>query len=222
LTSSSDSISLIRAFSARSSSVRPLAAHVTVDDLALLDQHDRLALQKRPQAADAEPQVGDPPLQNADRRCDDEHAGDRQVVLGHAGLDQIPDDHQQDEVERLQRGQLPPPDVPWSNADASLATGQIRLIVPILTVEELDELLHDRRGDRKRRARTVTRGLIPGHQSRFAVGIRIPRQDPVDISSGRLVEVGAAVLVSQANDTKDTGSASFPGIEAHGRRPFSA
>ena len=47
-------------------------------------------------------------------------------------------------------------EVSWSSADASLATGQIRLIVPILVVEELDDLLDDRRGDRKQKAREVT------------------------------------------------------------------
>lgn len=38
----------------------PLAPHDAVNDLALLDQHDRLTLQKRAQAANTETQIGDP------------------------------------------------------------------------------------------------------------------------------------------------------------------
>jgi hypothetical protein len=34
--------------------------HDAVNDLALLDQHDRLTLQKRAQAANTEIQIGDP------------------------------------------------------------------------------------------------------------------------------------------------------------------
>jgi PIN domain len=72
-------------------------------------------------------------------------------------------------------------EVPWSSADASLATGQIRLIVPILVVEELDDLLHDRRGDRKQRARTVTRGLIGLHRASPTEPAALPEQPHVTI-----------------------------------------
>lgn len=54
----------------------------------------------------------------------------------------------------------------------------------------------------------------PGHERRSAVSVRIPRQDPAGIYSGRLVEAGASVLVIEADDASNTGSASFPGIEA--------
>jgi hypothetical protein len=49
----------------------------------------------------------------------------------------------------------------WSGADPSLAAGKIRLIVPILAVEELDDLLHDRNGDRRLKARNATRPAGP-------------------------------------------------------------
>ena len=54
-------------------------------------------------------------------------------------------------------------DLDWHSADPSLAEGGIRLIVPILVVEELDDLLHDRDGERRRRARAATRSLRELH-----------------------------------------------------------
>jgi hypothetical protein len=42
-------------------------------------------------------------LQRADRAQSQQDAGDRQVVLGDAGLDQVTDHDQQDQVEGLQR-----------------------------------------------------------------------------------------------------------------------
>ena len=72
-------------------------------------------------------------------------------------------------------------EVSWSSADASLATGQIRLIVPILVVEELDDLLDDRRGDRKQKAREVTPGLIDLHKDSPTEPAALPGQPDVTI-----------------------------------------
>jgi hypothetical protein len=47
----------------------------------------------------------------------------------------------------------------WRSVDSSLTEGIVRLIVPILVVEELDDLLHDRDGERRRKARATTRSL---------------------------------------------------------------
>lgn len=72
-------------------------------------------------------------------------------------------------------------EVSWSSAGGSLATGQIRLIVPILVVEELDDLLHSRRGDRKQKARDVTRGLIGLYKDSPTEPAALPGQPDVTI-----------------------------------------
>jgi hypothetical protein len=48
--------------------------------------------------------------QDRDRPDCEHEAGDGEVVLRHALLDEIPDRHEQDQVEGLQRVQLPPAD----------------------------------------------------------------------------------------------------------------
>jgi PIN domain len=54
---------------------------------------------------------------------------------------------------------------PWHTAHPEMATGQIRLIVPIIVVEQLDELLHNRDGERKRKARDAVRALLSVHKT---------------------------------------------------------
>ena len=61
--------------------------------------------------------VGDDHGENGDRAARKHEAGDREVVLGHALLDEIPDHHEQDQVERLQRSELPPADDPRHEED---------------------------------------------------------------------------------------------------------
>lgn len=53
----------------------------------------------------------------------------------------------------------------WHSLDSALAGVPIRLIVPLLVVEELDELLHDRDGNRKKKARDATRALWNLHKT---------------------------------------------------------
>lgn len=54
----------------------------------------------------------------------------------------------------------------WHSLDPTLNDTAIRLVVPILVVEELDELLHDRNADRRQRARAVTRSLLELHKDK--------------------------------------------------------
>ena len=54
-------------------------------------------------------------------------------------------------------------DLDWHGVSPTLAQGAVRLIVPILVVEELDDLLHDRDGERRRKARAATRTLRDLH-----------------------------------------------------------
>jgi predicted ribonuclease YlaK len=53
--------------------------------------------------------------------------------------------------------------IPWPTIDASLADLPIRVIVPIIVVEELDDLLHDRDADRKKKAREARRFMRSVH-----------------------------------------------------------
>lgn len=72
-------------------------------------------------------------------------------------------------------------EVRWSDADPSLAAAQVRLIVPILVIEELDDLLHDRNGDRRLKARTATRALRDLHHARPTEPAALPGQPGVTI-----------------------------------------
>lgn len=65
-------------------------------------------------------------------------------------------------------------EVRWSGADPSLAAAQIRLIVPILVAGELDDLLHDRNGDRRLKAVNATRALRDLHHARPAEPAALP------------------------------------------------
>jgi len=53
----------------------------------------------------------------------------------------------------LMEGYPPVQEFDWHGLDPALA-GPVRLVVPILVVEELDELLHDRRAERQQKARS--------------------------------------------------------------------
>ena len=83
-----------------------LAAQVPVDRLAVLDQDQRLRLEDRAQPPEAEDEVGDSHRQDRERASGEDEAGERVVALGHALLDQVAEHDQEDEVERLQRGEL--------------------------------------------------------------------------------------------------------------------
>jgi hypothetical protein len=58
---------------------------------------------------------------------------------------------------------------------------QIRLIVPILVIEELDDLLHNRNGDRRLKARNATRALRDLHHARPTEPAALPAQPGVTI-----------------------------------------
>ena len=51
----------------------------------------------------------------------------------------------------------------WPSVHPEVATGNIRLIVPIIAIDELDELLHSPNGERRRKARDATRRLRDVH-----------------------------------------------------------
>jgi PIN domain len=69
----------------------------------------------------------------------------------------------------------------WRSLDPRLASGPVRLIVPILVVGELDDLLHDRDGDRKLRARRATRELIDLHRWKPTEPAPLPGKPDVTI-----------------------------------------
>lgn len=69
----------------------------------------------------------------------------------------------------------------WHSLDSSLATGPVRLVVPILVVEELDDLLHDRDGARKKKARDASRALRELHKARPTEPAPLPNQQDVTV-----------------------------------------
>ncbi len=95
----------------------PVPRQVPVDRLAVLDDDDRLPVDHRPQERNLEAPVGDDHGEHGDRAAREHEAGHREVVLGHALLDEIADHDEQDQVERLERGELPPPDDPRHEED---------------------------------------------------------------------------------------------------------
>ncbi|MGH3401058.1 MAG: PIN domain-containing protein [Streptosporangiaceae bacterium] len=75
----------------------------------------------------------------------------------------------------------PLPSIDWHGMDPALAQGEIRLILPILAVEELDNLLHDRNGDRRKKARDATRTLVGLHGTRPTEPAALPGKPEVTI-----------------------------------------
>jgi len=69
----------------------------------------------------------------------------------------------------------------WHSLDPSLAAKPVRLVVPILVVEELDDLLHDRQAERRQKARAATRTLLQLHQTRPTEPAVLPSQPDVTI-----------------------------------------
>jgi PIN domain len=69
----------------------------------------------------------------------------------------------------------------WHTLDPILAAGPVRLILPILAVDELDELLHDRDGARRQKARTATRELWHLHRTKPTEPVALPGKSDVTI-----------------------------------------
>jgi hypothetical protein len=69
----------------------------------------------------------------------------------------------------------------WHSLDPSLVSKPVRLVVPILVVEELDDLLHDRQAERRQKARTATRTLLELHETRPTEPAVLPGQPDVTI-----------------------------------------
>jgi hypothetical protein len=69
----------------------------------------------------------------------------------------------------------------WHTLEATLATRPIRLIVPILVIEELDDLLHDPKGDRRQKARAATRELWRLHGAKPTQPAVLPGQADITI-----------------------------------------
>lgn len=69
----------------------------------------------------------------------------------------------------------------WHSLDPALAGGQVRLVVPLIVVEELDDLLHDRDGARRQKARTVTRALWELHRDKPTEPSPLPDRPGVTI-----------------------------------------
>ena len=85
--------------------------------LAVLDDDDRQTVQDRSRARNAEADVGRRHLEDGDHADDDEGAGDGVVVLRQPLLDRVAKHDQQNQIERLQRGELAPPDHARKNED---------------------------------------------------------------------------------------------------------
>ncbi len=69
----------------------------------------------------------------------------------------------------------------WHGLDSSLVGKLVRLVVPIIVVEELDDLLHDRQAERRKKARDATRALLDLHQTRPTEPAPMPAHPDVTI-----------------------------------------
>ena len=97
-----------RAASRTSSSGQPLDGERALDRLTVLDDHERDAVDERPDAAGAPRHVrqqGDP---EGERRCGEDRAGERVVLLGDALLDDVAEGDQQEQLERREVGERAP------------------------------------------------------------------------------------------------------------------
>jgi len=83
-----------------------LPAHVALDDLAARDQDDRLAVEQPAQRRRAEAQVRRPDDEHDQRRQHDQRPRQRVVGLGDPLLDEVADDHELVDVERLHGAEL--------------------------------------------------------------------------------------------------------------------
>ena len=92
---SSESICWRRASIASSSSVRRSPFEVAVEHLAVLNHHDRFAVEEWSQSAEAEAEVGDEHGHQRDRADGECHPGHGVVALGDALLDQVAEDDEQ-------------------------------------------------------------------------------------------------------------------------------
>lgn len=75
----------------------------------------------------------------------------------------------------------------WHGLHPSLVTGAVRLVLRIIVVDELDDLLHDRNGDRRKKARDARRALMsvhPGNKPAEAA----PLPDKPDVTLQVLVD----------------------------------
>ncbi len=95
----------------------PVPREVSLDRLTVLDDDDRLAVEHRPQEGELEAPVGDDHGQHRDRPSREHEPGHREVVLRHALLDEVADHDEQDQVEGLERGELPPAHDPRQEKD---------------------------------------------------------------------------------------------------------
>jgi hypothetical protein len=95
----------------------------------------------------------------------------------------------------------------WCSLDQELAGERVRLIVPIVVVGELDDLLHDRDADRRKKARDATRMLwelhgakptravmLPG-KSQFSVEVLVtaPDHQPMSDNDAEIIDQTATV-----------------------------
>ncbi len=69
----------------------------------------------------------------------------------------------------------------WRSLHPALASGPVRLVAPILVVEELDDLLHDRDDGRRQRARAATRELRSLHERKPTEPAALPGKPDVTI-----------------------------------------
>ena len=75
----------------------------------------------------------------------------------------------------------------WRPIHDSMSVGAIRLIVPIIAIEELDEKLHDRDAERRKRARDAVRSLRSVHKTNRPTE-RAPLPDQPDVTLEILME----------------------------------
>jgi rRNA-processing protein FCF1 len=68
----------------------------------------------------------------------------------------------------------------WRRLDSALASG-VRLVVPILVVGELDDLRHDKKAERREKARIATRKLIELHKGTPTMPAPLPARPGVTI-----------------------------------------
>jgi hypothetical protein len=94
-----------------------LLAQVPLDDLAVLDQDQRLRLEQRAHPREAPACVGHGQGQQAEHPDREDKPGEGEIVLCHALLEQISHDDQEQQVERLERAQLATSDQPGQQED---------------------------------------------------------------------------------------------------------
>src|SRR6185503_16587860 len=85
---------------------QPLGAHVVLDRLAVLDDDERRGLEDPAHRLEAEAEPRGSDREEGERADREDEPRERHVALGHPLLDEVADHDDEDQVERLEGGQL--------------------------------------------------------------------------------------------------------------------